>query len=272
MLGHSHGAYVTLKYASLFPEGVNNLVLANGFHNYQAFGNQLLNSLNGTYRSIIEKYFKADSKEKNEFMRIYDELIEKANKNQLKLFRKFKNGIGESEYFVPNSQFEFPLVRLMESFGIKKVFDMLQGWIKLETSALKWLKTEFYFEAEKEVIEEARDIFACSEAIPQIRMHSLMESVNAEVFSEFENLAGCRHITGRRRSDFIELSRIKKPILIIASENDQMVPVEYQLETAKQLPQSEFKLIYGAGHFPFKPEFKASEIVLEFFIRNLTSD
>ncbi len=267
VLGHSYGAYLALYYSSMFPEKTKTLVLANGFHNYRPFADQLTDAINKTYRLRISRYFKFDSDEQRKFLNLYDQLVELSRKGQLMLSQERRSGKGRSIYKVPEDVFDFPLVSLIESHGLQRVIAMFQGWITGSPSSVSWLAKHFY--QNKTPTENLFNAFNCGEAIPQIEKNFLFEEKYSLKIPQMKKLADCNNFVGQIRDSIIPLDQVKQPTLIIASENDQMINSTYQFETHSKIPQSHFELISDAGHFPFKRETAASEKVLNFLLNHI---
>ena len=67
--------------------------------------------------------------------------------------------------------------------------------------------------------------------------------------------------------------RITAPTLVVAGEQDMLIPACYGRQMARQIPGSEFLLVRGCGHNPFteKPELVVPRVV-EFLTRSRAGD
>jgi len=76
----------------------------------------------------------------------------------------------------------------------------------------------------------------------------MMKQARQEVNGEKEALFKLMQATKDREDYRVELQKIKTPTLVIQGEKDLLLPVHMAAEVAKNIPNSEFKIILGAGH------------------------
>jgi pimeloyl-ACP methyl ester carboxylesterase len=106
-----------------------------------------------------------------------------------------------------------------------------------------------FFDAHAEQID--RDVAAqCAAAVPRGAIARQMRCL------------GCRDLAGDREY------RITAPTLVIAGDQDVLIPACYAREMARQIPGSEFLLIRNCGHNPFaeKPDDTVPRVV-EFLLK-----
>ncbi len=76
----------------------------------------------------------------------------------------------------------------------------------------------------------------------------MMKQARQEVNGEKEALFKLMQATKDRDDYRGELQKIKTPTIVIQGEKDLLLPVHMAAEVAKHIPNSEFKIILGAGH------------------------
>lgn len=76
----------------------------------------------------------------------------------------------------------------------------------------------------------------------------MMKQARQEVNGEKEALFKLMQATKDRPDYRNELKKIKTPSIVIQGEKDLLLPVHMASEVAKNIPNSEFKVIPGAGH------------------------
>jgi pimeloyl-ACP methyl ester carboxylesterase len=106
-------------------------------------------------------------------------------------------------------------------------------------------------------------------------------SFGSEASSRLKELAAQRMLETRPTvlyGDFIacnnfdiskELSKIEKPTLIICGTEDKMTPPKYSKLLHEQIPNSELRLIEGAGHMVMLEKPREVAEAVEAFVENL---
>jgi pimeloyl-ACP methyl ester carboxylesterase len=121
-----------------------------------------------------------------------------------------------------------------------------------------------------------REFINSDEGYAQMRANqAIIRSNSAELYLAFVRsvLAWDRALPGQEgeRKFTAELKAIRVPTLVVASDNDQLIPLESSRIIAREIPDARLTVMPGAGHIPFieRPE-EAAGVVLDFVVATAT--
>ena len=138
----------------------------------------------------------------------------------------------------------------------------LLGVAKLLAQALRHCPPEMFLQT-IELLGSAPQFFdAHAEEIGQKIATECEDGMPRGAVAKQLRCVGCRDMADGQEY------RITAPTLVVAGEQDMLIPACYAREMARQIPDSEFLLVRGCGHNPFteKPE-QVVPRVLEFLAR-----
>lgn len=250
VFGHSFGVFVALSYASLFQNQISHLIIANGFHDYKIFGSQMSDYFRGFSKQIREKIAKNFPTKSAELIRLYEDLESKAVQHLLFVTYEDKFLSVNRTHFIDPRDLGFHFLRLLDSgMNLDDTLWILRNWNSNNPAIRPWIKRNFGGIANPSNVNET---FNCKEVLPQLNSIKTFDTKILEDINALFILEGrCKNTIGPDQKSIIDLSKIQVPTLIIGAEDDSIVPINFQKETAQGISHAKLISLHRGGHFPF---------------------
>ena len=160
----------------------------------------------------------------------------------------------------------FHLLRWLDNWGVDQVVPAMRKWTVDDPDNRAWLYD--YFQNSRSQYNFINDIFICGESIPQIRALKKTTAASYTDLNQYESIGNCAEMAGERRLSRIDFDGIRHPVLIIGAEDEQIVPIRFQEETARKIPHSQLIKVSSGGHLPFQKHPELLKIMNNFLDAN----